>query len=240
MTTATETKERPILYSGPMIRALLAGTKTQTRRMIKPQPCNPETFGISPVWGSGVRRGEDRFSIHAAFNVDGKRVDRWLPCRYGKPGDRLWVRETCRETFDIDDRRVMEYHAGGTRLIVDGPAIAHGEHRCTSILPKWRPSIHMPRWASRITLEITDVRVQRLQEISDQAALAEGVVKVREACYVVRGSKSDKAGIGHTSPVTAFAMLWDEINGDGAWELNPWVWAVSFKLLSPGPIKGSL
>jgi len=167
-------KERPILFSGPMVRAILEGRKTQTRRIVKPQPLRDR----------GVM----------AFN-DGEHPQ--MRCPYGKPGDRLWVRETwCPDV----EPYTFRYKADG-----DEP------------LERWRPSIHIPRWASRITLEVVSVRVERLQNISEDDALAEGITLVE------RG----------TSPVDQFNKLWESINGPGSWEANPWVWVVEFKRIEP-------
>lgn len=180
-------KERPILFSGPMVRAILDGRKTQTRRIVKPQPTNDyvtfmplssELVGVTKHGGPIDNRG-------------------WLHCPYGKTGDRLWVRETwCPDV----EPYTFRYKADG------------GEP-----LERWRPSIHMPRWASRITLEVVSVRVERLQDISEEDALAEGITLVE------RG----------TSPVDQFNKLWESINGPGSWEANPWVWVVSFKRIEP-------
>lgn len=209
-------KERPILFSGPMVRAILEGRKTQTRRLVKPQPDNPETFGISPVWGHGVHR-DGIFKLHAAFNEGGKRVDKFLPCPYGAPGDRLWVRET----------------------IYRGPPQGAGDDSATyaadgafTDLDTWPwkanylPSIHMPRGLCRVVLEVTGVRVERLHAITDEDAAAEGIA---EGGY----------GIGNMRALTAmganryhFATLWDQINGKRAdWMSNPWVWVIGFKRL---------
>ena len=195
-------KERPILFSGEMVQAILDGRKTQTRRVI------PEKMQL-------CRTPEDEPEVF---------VD-W--CRYGQPGDRLWVRETWRKTFDIDQKDVMEYRAGGTRLIV-GESIQHGEHRITSILPAWRPSIFMSRWASRITLEIVNVRVERVQDITNEDAQAEGITTQ----FPTR-SVPHRLGGDIWNHRNAYARLWDDINsrrGFG-WDVNPWVWVVEFKRL---------
>ena len=94
---------------------------------------------------------------------------------------------------------------------------------------RWRPSIHMPRIASRLTLEVTEVRLQRLHEITEEEALEEGVVRVREHCHVIRGFGYDAAALCHSSAITPFAQLWDQINGAGAWDANPFVVAITFK-----------
>lgn len=243
-------KERPILFSAPMVRAIIAGRKTQTRRVMSPQPYS--------VWGYGVPLPhvdkQRRFGVHAAFNVSELRVDRWLPCPYGTPGDRLWVKET-HAFFSIDAFKYLYGPLaslglrayGGAPLTPgchlrwqSGDAIvdyaAHptspeelrsspGFSTWRSNTPdRWRPSIFMPRWASRITLEVTGVRAERLHAITELDALAEGVegksvesvLDGQRGTYVV-GSARDE-----------FADLWRDINGAESWDANPWVWVVEF------------
>lgn len=204
-------KERPILFSAPMVRAILDGAKTQTRRVVKlgapPRGCRPWRL-----------QGNDniRFPVFVAdadapgdFGAAGS-----IKCPYGVPGDRLWVRETWYgDTLD------------GVVYRADIDQLDEGQ---------WRPSIFMPRWASRITLEITDVRVQRLQDISEEDARAEG-------CTGRDPEPADEGGTiyawkGRSAAPDArahFAALWDSINGDGAWAANPWVWALTFKKVTP-------
>lgn len=196
-------KERPILFSAPMVRALLAGTKTQTRRVITPQP--QRYTGATPgTWMYGHRNLEGLFAEH----VFGGCMAKLAPCPYGVPGDRLWVRETWRvfggpEYEYQHDPRSVQFRA-------DEAAFEQKE---------WKPSIFMPRWASRITLEVTDVRVQRVQEISEDDALAEGMTCDGD----------------HASARDNYETLWNYINekrGHG-WATNPWVWCVSFKRVTP-------
>jgi hypothetical protein len=197
------TKERPILFSGPMVRAIIEGRKTQTRRIVKSQPdckswclaeveakqgslqCKPSVFKWAPCYGSDeTPNGEDEY----------------IYCPYGKPGDRLWVREThCK-------------YGGGYIYRAD-----YGTHTPISdgIGGPWKPSIHVPRVASRITLEITCVRVERLQDIAEADAIAEGC-----QCAGVPASLTNRG---------AFAKLWDLINGAESWAANPWVWVVEFR-----------
>lgn len=200
MTTAVEFKERPILFSGPMVKAILEGRKTQTRRVIKPQPQNRGV--LNTVWGFGVRNSDpDNFSAHIR-KPDGEDV--WVRCPYGRPGDRLWVRETWGRYYPFEPVK-LAYRA-------DNPE----EH------PKWKPSIHMPRWASRITLEITNIKVQRVQDISHDDAVAEGFSYVEPCAEYPHGKTWGRLG---------FSQTWDKINlerGYG-WEANPWVWVVEFK-----------
>jgi hypothetical protein len=239
-------KERPVLFSAAMVRALLARTKTQTRRVVKPQP--EVEHGGEPYWFIGGYRAWPYRSTDDVLRKGGN----VLPCPYGQPGDRLWVRESwqvARETLDYEtggEYDVWEWpkELGDPRLFLHGDArfgtkaglfyAADGPDKNpgvfydltsiggkTVLRPKeinWRPSIHMPRWASRITLLVTGVRVERLQDISEADALAEGVPNSLH----LPGGRFAREN---------FAHLWWTIHGDGAWEANPWVWAVEFKVL---------
>lgn len=185
-------RERPIIFSPPMVRALLAGTKTQMRRVVKPRPM--------PAGGWAVAARPRGFELVHWDNDE--QEWRAIACPYGQPGDRLWVRETWGH-FERSPKP-------GDRIYYR----ADGE--CVALEP-WRPSIHMPRWASRITLEITDVRVERLQDISAQDCVAEGVrttMREHDAVMDLRDQYGD---------------LWESINGPGSWDANPWVWVVEFK-----------
>ncbi len=188
-------RERPILFNGDMVRAILRGQKTQTRRSMREQVCEP---GIVRMAGPG----------HCEIvNEHGVRIPGFR-CPYGQPGDRLWVRETW--AYGI--------HAMASKRDEDGPFVYKADGTTQGRLcERWRPSIHMPRSASRITLEITGVRVERLQACNEVDAIAEG------APWAACGSPqegSHKAG---------FAQLWESINGAGSWPANPWVWAVEFR-----------
>lgn len=219
-----------MLFSGPMVRAITEGRKTQTRRVVKPQPRG--------IWGSGVANPgnilgvrSDAFHVHA--NVDGEH--KFLYCPYGQPGDRLWVREKfsvwrggmtdCGEEWDLIEGRLTEMDVG-----------RHVEYAATSESQcRWRPSIHMPRWASRLTLEITGVHVERLQEISEEDAKAEGFLPLGPNVapeQSLGGEISDPHRRHGTHPYTiAFGVGWDGINyGRGSgWAANPWVWVVEFR-----------
>jgi len=229
-------KERPILYSGSMVRAILDDRKTQTRRLVKPQP-NGVRRDVVPV-GSPSPSG---------FTDDHGRAIR---CPFGSPGDRLWVRESW-QLFDphpdgdgdalgasrirhgrrapwdgVVNERAIEWVAA---YRADGD-VAHKTHGPAL----WRPSIFMPRWASRLTLDVTAVRVERLQAISEDDARAEGVreLPLQEGAPGAWWTADPSAGAAMHArdPVAAFRKLWDSINGDRAsWESNPWVWVVEFK-----------
>lgn len=188
-------KERPILFKGPMVRALLAGTKTQTRRVVNPSPMMVEDHRCAPWDGNP-----------SALML--KLTDAGQRCPYGQPGDRLWVRET----FALPDRRANNL-----------PPWAYAADYADRPQHAWKPSIHMPRAASRITLEITGIRVEQLQDISDDDLEQEGLQEVIDA------------GIDHDGfPRDAYRALWDSINGAGSWGANPWVWVVMFKRLEGG------
>lgn len=187
-------KERPILFSGPMVRAIMAGTKTQTRRAVKREALQ---------WL--VR---DKFA--PAFVADpGNHLS-----PYGFAGDRLWVRETFGH-FERND------------TLKPGDSIYYrADGGCLAIEP-WRPSIHMPRWASRTTLDVTGLRIERLQDISEADALAEGIVPAGD------GNGFQLADTTHYSgnPIDSYFSLWEHINGPGSVEANPWVWVVEWPAL---------
>lgn len=201
-------KERPILFSGEMVRAILDGRKTQTRRIIKPQP----------HWIN---------DSHSVAHIGKKVGNVEYLCKYGQPGERLWVRETWCEIFDsefgeedwIDYRATPRYPEDSSLR----PAGWDNEPDGTPL--RWKPSIHMPRWASRITLEITGVRVERLQEISEEDAMAEGC---DPDCLSVKKMYA-KNGIFYGAARTWFLYLWNSINGYESWNENPWVWVIEFK-----------
>lgn len=210
--------ERPILFSGPMVRAILEGHKTQTRRIIKPQPYHKDA--------------PESCLEDAVANLMWKGQNDW-PCEHncpcGVPGDRLWVRETFRQ-WDTDMCGCGENcicPPSGTpcyRATVNPKAEASIDECYTP----WCPSIYMPRWASRITLEITGIRVERLRDISENDAKAEGVT-------ISGGWNADGTnyGVNYTGP---FSHLWNAINCKRpgyAWADNPWVWVIEFKRIEP-------
>lgn len=201
-------KERQILFSAPMVRALIDGSKTQTRRVCKPALNlsavigiqDPRDFGQCPLHipGSGWFGDEDG--------------DVQFFSTYGKPGDRLWVRETWNSSANV-------------RPPIGEPYIYAADLGPTGVMKwaaTWKPSIHMPRAASRITLEVSSVRVERLQDISEADALAEGWQRRTDVAdpEVHRDAARDW-----------YMDLWESINGPGSWALNPWVWCVEFRRL---------
>ncbi len=209
-------KERPILFSGPMVRALLDGRKTQTRRVIKPQPDSVKNFGRAVPYR---RASPPQDMASAKYEVP-------IVCPYGAPGDRLWVKETHaivpRTAYAMSDGVQQTLKPGDDH---DAAVYAAG---CERSKPgRWRPSIHMPRWASRLTLEITEVRVERLLDCSDADAQAEGLMWVTPGMWSVDRTLPI---IGHDARRVYFE-LWEHINGAGSSAANPWVWAVSFNVL---------
>lgn len=208
---SAQIKERPILFSGAMVRALIDGTKTQTRRAIT-MPASWDCI-VYADYGDGwwPYRSDDGESP----NYDNNEIP--MRCPYGQPGDRLWVRETWAQPAALDP--------GPTVYRADYPACVPAGF---TNLPKadeitWKPSIHMFRKDSRILLEVVSVRVERLQDIGDRDSRAEGVtIEDRHMGGYCAGQFLPPA-------VRAYRELWEQINGAGSWDANPWVWVVEFK-----------
>lgn len=200
---------KPILFKEDMVRAIQAGTKTQTRRIIKPLPLK-------------LNREAGALELDAEAMTDGRIMKL---NRYGQVGDKLWVRETWAPRTmgltQLDPVLKPRYRADNDPL----------DARVAAQCGGWKPSIHMPRWASRITLEITGVRAEHLHCISEQGASAEGVAydPGEGGTYHVQGI----ADCCSDSAVGAFRKLWEQINGPSSWTLNPWVWVLEFKLVKP-------
>ena len=226
-------KERPILFNGEMVRAILDGRKTQTRRVMKPQPPSLEavkaTAGIEFSIGKcdAVGPGFHVFGpVWAVKEIMGCDYPQWT-CPFGQPGDRLWVRETWSpDAADAYPFLKVVYRATEpeySQLAIDCrwkaevDEASKREHKCLDgclCYFRWRPSIHMPRWASRITLEITGCRAERLQEISEVDAKAEGFGIDTEFCK--------------SPPRVDFSSTWEKLYGLQSWIDNPWVWVVEF------------
>lgn len=243
-------KEYPILFNAAMVKALLSKGKTQTRRPVIPR--TPPTVipqSMDPWYISGeLQRYDDGRPLWAGYHPKYPTGYKWFACDYGQPGDRLWVRETwgrvepypdasdSLEMPEVDpshNEKILAYWRKRICYRADNgvepdptPEDAEKGH-CRG---KWRPSIHMPRWASRITLEVTDVTVERLQDIDEADSDAEGVAVSHYYCD--EGTNVDPTPVHRCNPIAAFQELWNETytrRGLG-WDVNPWVWAVSFKV----------
>lgn len=190
-------KERPILFSGAMVRALLNGSKTQTRRVIKVQP-ESRVGADGPEWWTGFMGWQH---VEACVN---RPLLKTHVCPYGQPGDRLWVRECFRKS----ER--------------DGSFLYRADHEDNPGVMPWKPSIHMPRVASRILLEVVEVRAERLHAISKADCVAEGHPRAAEP--FAEGVHLDAARDWYED-------LWIGINGFESWKSNPWVWVLTFKVL---------
>lgn len=219
-------RERPIIFSGPMVRAILAGTKSQTRRIVTPQPvpweaneCFLQWKGLAPLTTGHIA------------------------AKHGRPGDRLWVREAFQpiyapefQPFGRNGGREANWRTGegyAPRYMATDERVEWVDREDNLQSDRAEPAVHMPRWASRITLEITDVRVQRLQEITEEDAKAEGV---EEWCSCVCHDETNVqtcSDCGDRHGRDGFVGLWDAINGKRApWDSNPWVWALTFRRVS--------
>jgi len=236
-------KERPILFSAPMVRAILAGTKTQTRRVVKP------TFATDAIpceMGATNKHGH-QISGHSGMwwcDAEGNH-EKAVRCPYGKPGDQLWVREAWQYYGWTDDGEPCIRYAAdnatawpetsteewGEKMQDVWAALSMNENYAIDMAARdrrWRPSIHMPRWASRITMEVTGVKVERLQDISEADAMAEGIVSAGDGNGFQLADTTHYMGAARDS----YASLWQSINGPGSWDANPWVWCVSFLRVS--------
>ncbi|ABR84785.2 MULTISPECIES: hypothetical protein [Pseudomonas aeruginosa group] len=211
--SAEKPRERPILFNDQMVRAILEGRKTVTRRVVKPQP---------DFLGSMVDPYTPFKTLDAGLHAR-------ITCPHGQPGDRLWVREAWAADAQVDAIAPRDLSQGEP---IWYPADFSVRQTGCSMISKGRgrPSIHMPRWASRILLEIIAVRVERLQDISEEQALAEGVRG--EPCDHARQACADIGCWGDTAK-GAFGFLWESLNGEGSWAANPWVWVVEFKRVTP-------
>lgn len=189
--------EKPILFSTPMVQAILEGRKTQTRRIIKPQPNFPIKNKIEIL---------DLLLYESMLDS----------CPYGKQDGRLWVRETWGQTNTSDFVYKADYTEG---------------HPCRGLVGNWKPSIHMPRKACRLLLEIQNIRVQRLQDISEEDALAEGIeIIFRSGCInLYRNYLAETSMQSLVSSLESFKSLWQSINGAESWSANPFVWVIEFK-----------
>ena len=228
-------KERPILFSAPMVNAILDGKKTQTRRVVK-----HKKQSFIEGWIFSHLYTEPCGLLQVAMRKCGLTYS--FACPYGKVGDQLWVRETFHSPTD----QVTIYRANWRE-----DARARGfDNIPNTVNWKWTPSIHMPRWASRIQLEITGIRVERLQDISEEDALSEGVPRNEDypiengncpACFGqgVHGALGPNWGVIEVdcrecdTAKKRFQHLWSSINGEKSWDQNPWVWVIEFERIKP-------
>ncbi|MBS0187945.1 MAG: hypothetical protein JSS51_07740 [Planctomycetes bacterium] len=240
-------KERPILFSGPMVRAILEGRKTQTRRIVKAQgeleflggSGDPKTDPAN--WGWGPDDDGEYCSL-----VKNPFAGSWARCPYGVPGDRLWVKEKWRPVWHEELFCCVQYAADSSYRKPEIDTEERGFRFADMCdvsgdnAEPWHSSLHMWREFSRLTLTIADVRVERLQDISEEDAIAEGIERFTKDDKVFKYWPTDPAdrpirGLEMTwqdmphDPRVAFAALWNHVNGPGSWEANPWVWVIEFK-----------
>ncbi|HID5294989.1 hypothetical protein [Klebsiella pneumoniae] len=225
-------KERGMIFNGEMVRAILDGRKTQTRRIMNVQP-ESNQFGLLHITSSTKRSDIGKYHW-AESNATGNHVrSKLFSCPLGSVGDRIWVREAFRVHSRATDVATLVYKAS------ERNSWTEQTHRVPVAVcnkpatpEKWTPSLHMPRWASRILLEITDVRVERLNAISEEDARAEGIID--GGC--LNCGEPEPCGCANPEPdaTDAFAYLWQSIYGQESWNANPWVWVISFERIEGG------
>ena len=206
-------KERGMIFNGDMVRAIKDGRKTQTRRPVKAST-------------SDLLDLQEKYP-HKKYNIE---------CPFGKPGERLWVRETWQGPL-VDEEHIEDYRANADKFqtpefceyAADGGARPEFCDLDDNVRQGWRPSIHMPRWASRITLEITAVRVERLNAISPNDAAREGLVQLPASGRYCISQGDQYFGGASRDAREVFSWLWASIYGDESWNTNPWVWVIEFK-----------
>lgn len=217
-------KSRPILFNGAMVRALLDGSKTQTRRVAK---------------GERASRGMESGWYLKPYGFVTNQQFAKAACPYGQPGDRLWVRESYMPDPDDDGTWAYTQYMGckGSPLS-DIPMKFRKPENCIyratwdgPELAGWKPSIHMPRWASRILLEIVSVRVERLNDISEEDSRAEGITD--GGCLSCGEPEPCSCTMPMPDAMDAYCHLWGQINGPDSWAANPWVWCISFRRIQP-------
>jgi hypothetical protein len=212
-------KERPILFSTPMVRAILDGRKDLTRRIIR----FPEDFTCEAVYDNSP------FGLKYTSELGGGTVQR-LACKYGEIGDRLWVKETF--TKLVPEHFIDKHFVYKADMCYSSERIRQNYIE-VGYPYKWKPSIFMPRLASRITLEITNIKVERLRDITEENAIREGIeiIHMAEPSVPVYRNYLLKEKLGTTNPVKSFRTLWDKVNGADSWNSEPWVWVIEFKVL---------
>jgi hypothetical protein len=214
-------KERPILFSTPMVQAILDGRKSQTRRIVKipdliKEPDRYYYLGNSNDLDIPRKAIPYDERVYHAWRLNNNNMPMWVEhCPYGKVGDRLWVRETWTKTMVRDEEGwFFVYKADGDDWAAP-----------------WKPSIFMPKEASRIKLEITNIRVERVQDISEDDAIAEGIQTLCDPKISKTGS-GERFYNENDYPTDHYESLWESINGKGSWDLNPWVWVISFRRIN--------
>lgn len=234
MSLPVDLKERPIIFGAPEVRAVLEGRKMQARRVVNPQP-RPIPLGRG-ILDAATCLGdfawpESSSSCTISCNPNGP--DGWAirHSPYGQAGDRLWVQETWQGPV-LDEVQQQQWYENGPEKFRKS---CYCVYRATDTLHAidedgdelgWEPSIHMPRWASRIDLEVTGVRVERLNEISEADAIAEGV-----GGHFGVYESYDAETPSYAYAKSSFRSLWESINGAGSWSASPWVWVIEFKLV---------
>lgn len=238
-------KETPLLLKADMVRAALSGSKTQTRRLVKLKNCHGVLPGqtMADVALSAYPDGSGKGWIFSSLPPQpngAEQTKKFYPgneginCPYGNTGDRIWARET----FSVSRVIYDDYNGGYEGDLYEGklpkvlPSWACMDYRATAHGEgPWRPSIHMPRWASRLTLEVVDVRAERLAEISEEDAQAEGIEPVGDKWrnYLSEDLCDD--------PITSFRSLWESIYGDQDWKKNEWVWRIRFKKIENNGVR---
>lgn len=218
-------KERGMIFNGEMVRAILDGRKTQTRRIMKNQPAGdyPETPALIRNVGTGFQ-WHGLYGESSIFN-----------CPLGSIGERIWVRETFRVHSRASDVATLVYRASVRNSWTEQThRVPVAVCNKPAIPEKWTPSIHMPRWASRITLEITDVRVERLHNISERDSLREGLFQLPASGRYCLQPGMQYFGMASHSAKEVYSWLWASIYGEESWAANPWVWVIEFKRVEGG------
>lgn len=231
-------KERGMIFNAEMVRAILDGRKTQTRRIMNVQP-ESNQFGLLHITSSTKRSDIGKYHW-AESNATGNHVrSKLFSCPVGAVGDRIWVRETWSSDFAnyYPNDRVWYAADNNRRLdieVVDGVRGIYSPESDVHVPFRWRPSIHMPRWASRILLEITNVGVQRLQDISSGDAVREGICQLpASGRYCISPGDQYFGGASHSAK-EVYSWLWSSIYGEESWKANGWVWVISFKRVEGG------
>lgn len=221
-------RERPILFSGPMVRAILDGRKTQARRIVKPQPVN-DAFSVGYYHATCVDRyGEEYPSCSEDFGIVETDGEWYIKCPYGEPGDRLWIKTGYQTQFD-EHRNATSWSIESGFITTQGkPLSKSGKQKRDG----GHPSMFMPFWLSQELklpmLEITSIRVERLQDISEADAMAEGCERIELGSFEIDGHPVHPMT---SSYAESFQKLWGSINGPESWSANPWVWVIEFRRL---------